>query len=79
MNQCDQINAMLATQRALQSQLTDEVQEKEVALGVATRRLREAADNHLLKMGDLNTSKAKLKLANEVIEQLSMMRAGLMC
>ena len=79
MNPCDQINAMLVTQRALQAQLTDDLLDTEVALGVATKRLREANENHVKKLGDFNTATEKLRMANQVLEQLSMIHTQMQC
>lgn len=76
---CATINAMLATQRQIQAQLTDQVQRDEVADALATVRLNEANAKKLETMGTLNTHRQQLQAATMMIEQLSMMHAAMMC
>ena len=76
---CATINSMLATQRQIQSQLTDQVLRDQVADALATVRLNEANAKKAETMATLNTHQQQLTAANQMIEMLSQMCAAMMC
>ena len=76
---CVTINAMLATQQAIQTQLTAQVQFDQFAHALATLRLNEAQQKHIETLGALNTHQQQLNAANQMMEMLSQMHAAMMC
>lgn len=76
---CDQINAMLAQQRAAKTVLEAQVQVDTVRQALATVKLNDAQQEHTAATQTLMMHQQQLAMTAQTIEMLSMMHAAKMC